>query len=108
MEEDLAPSVDQIVRDEAIRRRVAKLLEKEEEKPRSFMERWADSSIGKFVLTGIVGAALTVGFQIVADHFKRDSERRDARRVEALLLGGLGNGESLGTEHRPRRIGTPA
>ena len=83
---NLEPSVDEIVRDEAIRRRVAKLLEKEIEKPRSFLDKWADSSIGKFVLTGIVGAALTVGFQIIADHYKRDAERRDSRRVEALLL----------------------
>lgn len=85
-EVDLDPAVDEIVRDEAIRRRVAKVLEKESERPRSFLEKWADSSIGKFVLTGIVGAALTVGFQIIADHYKRDAERRDSRRTEALLL----------------------
>jgi hypothetical protein len=83
---ELPPDVDEVVRDAAIRSRVVKLIEKEERKPPVFLERWADSSIGKFILTGIVGAALTVGFQVLGDHYKRDAERREARRVEALLL----------------------
>lgn len=95
MDTELPPAVDQVVRDAAIRHRVSKLLEQEGKQRPSFLERWADSSIGKFVLTGIVGAALTVGFQTIADHYKRDAERREARRVEAMLLvdslGGLLN-----------------
>jgi hypothetical protein len=88
----LPPDVDQIVRDEAIRARVLKLLQKEETKPPPFLERWADSSIGRFLLTGVVGAALTVGFQVMGDYYKRDAERRDARRREAMVLV-----DSLGT-----------
>ena len=38
------------------------------------------------MLTGVVGAALTIGFQILGDHIKRNAERREARRTEAMLL----------------------
>lgn len=93
MANELPAAIDEIVRDEAIRRRVQSIIEKSERSQPKPWERWTESSLGKFVLTGLVGGLLTLGFQAKSDDYKRDEERRDALRAEALslvdTLGGL-------------------
>lgn len=84
--EELPESLDAVVLDEAIRARVNSHFSKLKEQKGSAIDRLADSTLEKFVLTAIIGGAPTIGFQAVSDHFHRKTELRDANRVATLLL----------------------
>jgi hypothetical protein len=84
-----ANSVDGIVRDEAIRAKVASVVQLTANEREGFWRRLSSNSLVNlvvgFLLTGLIGSWLTTCYQSAADANRRQAELREVRRSERLL-----------------------
>jgi hypothetical protein len=87
--EDVSSSVDGIVRDEAIRAKVASIVQLRPQEREGAWKRLSSNGLVNlvigFLLTGLVGSWLTSRFQSAADEDRREAELREVRRSERLL-----------------------